>query len=64
MNTVKKPPIGLKPKFINDEQRLNEVRGAISRYYEAELKIPIDWIKEYNDLIDIVYKKRTIKKGN
>jgi hypothetical protein len=46
------PPIGLKPKFVNRLERLNEVRGAIVRYYDAKLKIPVEWIEEYNELID------------
>ena len=47
-----KPPIGLKPKSVSILERLNEVRGAIVRYYDAELKIPVEWIEEYNELID------------
>ena len=47
-----KPPIGLRPKWVSDKERLNEVRSAIVRYYDAELKIPIEWIEEYNQLID------------
>ena len=38
------PPIGLKPKFVNRLERLNEVRGAIVRYYDAQLKIPLSLI--------------------
>ena len=49
---IQMPPIGLKPKFVNRLERLSEVRGAIVRYYDAELKIPIEWIEEYNELID------------
>lgn len=53
---IEKPPIGLKPKFVSKFvskiERLKEVRGAIVRYYDAELKIPIEWIEEYNQLID------------
>ncbi len=45
-------PIGLRPKWVSDKERLNEVRSAIVRYYDAELKIPIEWIEEYNELID------------
>lgn len=52
------PPIGLKPKFVNRLERLNEVRGAIARYYEAELKIPIEWIEEYNELIDVTARHK------
>ena len=49
---IVKPPIGLRPKWVSDKERLNEVRSAIVRYYDAELKIPIEWIEEYNQLID------------
>jgi len=48
-----KPPIGLKPKWLSDEERLNEVIGAIIRYSYVKLKIPIEWIREYNEIIDI-----------
>jgi hypothetical protein len=38
-----RPPLGLIPKKIHDErvkmERFNEVCGAISRYYNAGLKI-------------------------
>jgi hypothetical protein len=49
---IVKPPIGLRPKWVSDKERLNEVRSAIVRYYDAELKIPVEWIEEYNELID------------
>jgi hypothetical protein len=44
-------PIGLKPKWISDMNRLREVQGAIARYYDAELEIQVEWIEEYNALI-------------
>lgn len=47
-----KPPLGLTPKNINDTKRLREIQGAFSRYYNAEMKIPLEWIEEYNSLID------------
>lgn len=53
-----KPPLGLCPKDIwernNRVDRLNEVRGAITRYYDAGLKIEIEWIEEYNELIKLI----------
>jgi len=49
-------PIGLKPKLVKDLERLNEIMGAIARYYDAELEIPIKWIEEYNELIKITKK--------
>jgi len=52
LEQIVKPPIGLRPKWVSDKERLNEVRSAIVRYYDAELKIPVEWIAEYNQLID------------
>ena len=58
-----KPPLGLIPKRFHDvffervkEERLNKVREAIARYYNAGLKINIEWIEEYNELVDCVGK--------
>ena len=50
-------PIGLKPKLISNLERLEEIKCAIVRYYNAELKIPIEWIEEYNELIDATKNK-------
>ena len=46
-----KPPLGLRPRKLAIEERLNEVRAAILRYCEASLAIPIEWIEEYNSLV-------------
>ena len=46
-----KPPVGLRPKYISDAERLEEVRAAIVRYFNAELEIPVEWVEEYNNLI-------------
>ena len=55
-----KPPLGLIPKRFHDErvraERFNEVCGAIVRYYDAGLKIDIEWIEEYNELVECVGK--------
>lgn len=55
------PPLGLIPKKFHDErvrvERFNEVCGAISRYYYAGLKINIEWIEEYNELVESVGNK-------
>jgi len=52
----KRPPLGLIPKEIynknNKVTRFNEVCGAISRYYNEGLQIPINWVEEYNELVD------------
>lgn len=58
--SVIKPPIGLTPKRFYEErvrvERFNQVCGAISRYYNAGLKINIEWIEEYNYLVESVGK--------
>lgn len=55
-----KPPLGLIPKKLHDErvkvERFHEVCGAIARYYDAGLKINIEWIEEYYDLVDFIRK--------
>jgi hypothetical protein len=51
-----KPPLGLTPRKFHSEERLRDVQGAIARYYDAELKIPIEWIEEYNELIEAIKK--------
>ena len=58
------PPLGLIPKRFHDvffervkEERLNKVRGAIARYYNAGLKINTEWIEEYNELVACVGKQ-------
>lgn len=44
------PPIGLKPKYIHDEQRREEIREAIGRYVNNDKKVPVEWIEEFNAL--------------
>lgn len=46
-----KPPIGLVPKYMHDQERLIEVLRAILRYVEAGFSISDDWIQECNDLL-------------
>lgn len=49
---IKKPPIGLVPRWVIKRERFEQVKEAIGRYYEAGLKIPVEWIIEYNDFLD------------
>lgn len=52
MNTeIRKPPIGLIPKYMWEEQRFNDVCQAILRYSKEGFHIPIEWIEEYNELV-------------
>lgn len=47
---IEKPPLGLTPKFVRDEERLREISEAIFRYIEAKKELNIDWINEYNEI--------------
>ena len=48
----KKPPIGIKPQYIHDEQRVRELRACIARYMQAGCKLDPLWVKEYNEIIE------------
>lgn len=45
-----KPPMGLRPKFLADEERIAEINEAIFRYMGAKKIIPQEWIDEYNSI--------------
>lgn len=47
-----KPPLGVKPKFIWDEERIKELKGAILRYIDSNWPIPLEFVEEYNDLTE------------
>ena len=46
-----RPPLGLKPRWIVDEQRLREVADAINRSRKAGWKVPVEWLDEYDELV-------------
>jgi hypothetical protein len=48
-----RPPLGLMPHSVFLLRRLEEIFQAIERYYEASMQIPIEWIQEYNLLIEM-----------
>lgn len=49
--TEKKPPLGLMPRYLWERKRRYEVGKAISRYVEADKSIPVEWLDEYNKLV-------------
>lgn len=50
LGTHVKPPLGLRPRYIADEHRMNEIRCAVRRYMDAGLALPCEWIAEYNEI--------------
>ena len=51
-----KPPIGIKPRYIHDCERMIEILDAMERYSEAQKRIPVEWIDELKDLIEGAFK--------
>lgn len=56
MKEVKRPPLGLVPRdiwFYNVlKERIKEIMEALNRYMEAEKKVPVEWIEEYNNTLE------------
>ena len=50
-------PRGLQPKWLHDESRMLEIIAAVNRYLEEGMKIPPEWIEEYNVLAE-AYRER------
>lgn len=47
----KKPPIGIIPRWLATEHRINDIQRAVREYMCMSREIPIEWIVEYNDLV-------------
>ncbi len=47
---IDKPPIGLKPKQLHNEERIKEIKSAIERYKGSFYVVPAEWIDELNEL--------------
>lgn len=47
-----KPPIGLTPRFVWLKMRKIDIEDAVRRYVKANREVPIEWIKEYFDILD------------
>lgn len=47
----KVPPLGLMPKFIWEQQRLYELKGALARFLDANYPLPQEFVDEFNELV-------------
>lgn len=45
------PPVGIKPKWLHDEHRREEIIEGIIRFHDGKKQIPLEWILEYNELV-------------
>ena len=48
---IEEPPLGLMPKYVWMDKRIQAIKEAIQRFMEREKQIPIKWVTEYNDLL-------------
>lgn len=44
------PPLGLKPRYIAEAQRMDDIKDAVKRYMDAGNPLSNEWIAEYNEL--------------
>ena len=47
---IKKPPLGLMPRWLHNKRRKREIVEAMLRYIDAGVAIPNEWIQELQDL--------------
>ena len=45
------PPLGVRPRFVVDEDRIRELEAGIKRFLEAKWPIPNHIVNEYNELV-------------
>lgn len=51
------PPLGVMPRDMWDRKRQEDLAEAMYRYLEADMKIPKEWLDEYNEISDRWEKK-------
>jgi hypothetical protein len=44
------PPLGLRPRFVSDRNRAQEIIAAVWRYNIAGKEVPAEWHQEFKDL--------------
>ena len=52
-----KPPLGLKPRWLHEMHRIQEIIDAMKRYSEVEKPIPTEWVDELKELTTNLYKR-------
>lgn len=51
-----KPPLGIEPEYIWMQRRVDDLQAAIERYAAAKMVIPIEWVREQNELISTLHE--------
>jgi hypothetical protein len=52
------PPIGVKPQWLVDEQRLGDLKAAIKRREDRGVPVPLDWVIEVCEIRDRQKERR------
>ena len=53
-----KPPLGLIPRWIRDEERIMEIKNAINRHFFDDYPIMQEWVDEYNEIAKRMQKRK------
>ena len=48
---IQQSPIGIMSKEIWEKKRIQDLNDAIIRYMKADVEVPHEWVKEYNELV-------------
>ena len=46
------PPLGARPRFVLEWERIEELKQAVLRFTEANWPLPADLVAEYNELTE------------
>ena len=58
---LQKPPMGVVPRKFSDRERYAHLKIAICNYINDNRQVPLEWLSEYNELID---KKKLYETDN
>jgi len=53
-----RPPLGIRPQWLIDEQRFDEILSGAVRFNDAGKSIPIDWLIEMQEIFFRAQSKR------
>ena len=56
--TDRKPPLGLIPRWLVDENRLLDIDAALQRYRDADMDPPGEWLDERRELVERLFQHR------
>ena len=51
MKKAKIPPLGAKPRFVREQERILELQDCFARFFKAYHPLPLEFVEEYNELV-------------